>query len=198
MVVKDRPGEAGEETPPGVWPMAQGVRTQSSKWSRWLLARVRVRACVHYSTAQGDRYPGTFVGSSVAGFLDPMTSPGTPLWFADVVYRCLSVIESGALLLASSCSNNPLYADRHGAKIRQSGSIFSPDVARRGGVFSGWPPLINDARALMHVSAPAGAMQRQGWGFPARPRPGPAVPLSNGGRPTLGTSHPSRPGNTQN
>lgn len=50
--------------------MGPTVRTQSSKWSGWLLARVRVRACVHYSTEQQvPKYLEAQVASSVFSIL---------------------------------------------------------------------------------------------------------------------------------
>lgn len=62
-------------------PIGPTVRTQSSKWSGWPLARVRVRWCVRTLQYSTERHSGTWVPSwrrGVAGLIDPMTSHATP------------------------------------------------------------------------------------------------------------------------
>lgn len=124
-------GGAGERDEPQAANGPEGEspieQVERARWPSLTASRACGRA---YITAQRIRYLSTLVGgstrASVAGFLDPMTSPGTPLppRVADVVRRCSSVVEPGIFLSASSCSSRPS-ADRHDAKIRQSGSGFS-------------------------------------------------------------------------
>lgn len=171
MTINDRPGEAGERNEPQAANGPEGEspieQVERARWPSLTASRACGRA---YITAQRIRYLGTWVGgstrASVVGFLDPMTSPGTPLSprVADVVHRCSSVVEPGIFILASSCGRIGSPPTDVMPQYVSQARVF-PYVAR-GVLFSGWPPL-NDARALMHVSAPAAAMQRRGWGFPA-------------------------------
>jgi len=195
VVINDKPGEAGEEIHPGCQAANGPDGKNPIEQVERLASRTDSRSCVDYST---EKQVPVWVPGTLMWFLDHMTSPWLRLWFAGVAHRCLSVAKSGFFhfvsLLCRRIGSPP--TDMMPEYVSQA-RFFLPSYVARCVLSSVWPPL-NDARALIHVSAPAGAMQRQDWGFLASPRPGPDVAWSNSGRPTPATSHPSRPTNTQN
>lgn len=107
-----------------------------------------------------------------------MTSPGRRFWLEDededVVHQCIN--RPSVLLFEKLDQAEDSALSRHHAKIRQSGSGLFPMWRVFFSCPGGLPSMM---RALMRVFAPANAMQRQDWGSLARPRPGPAMPLSN-------------------